>query len=170
VILDTDGNIFGGCSPMEWEWRKWNGKYDGESNCSKADDSQKSFLFTLKNPHNAAEKRFALKTEKRIRQFGLILKRVHALAEVISCSVGEMTFVCPITAMQTLEASLPLATLPQTLRIRRGHVFPPFGMFSSEKNRSLRDDRLNSSWLQILIARTSREREFLKTGKCRFIA
>jgi hypothetical protein len=44
VILDTDGNIFGGFTPVKWESSK-NGK-------DKADPSQKSFLFTLKNPHN----------------------------------------------------------------------------------------------------------------------
>jgi hypothetical protein len=33
---------------VKWESRVW--EVDG-SNCLKADDSQKSFLFTLKNPH-----------------------------------------------------------------------------------------------------------------------
>jgi hypothetical protein len=52
VILDTKGNIFGGVTPVEWESpSQW--KY-------KADDSEKSFLFTLKNPHNIAPRRFAL--------------------------------------------------------------------------------------------------------------
>jgi hypothetical protein len=51
VILDTKGNIFGGFTPVEWE-----------SGCrSKADPSLKTFLFTLKNPHNAPARRFGLK-------------------------------------------------------------------------------------------------------------
>jgi hypothetical protein len=54
VIFDTKGNIFGGFTPVEWE----SGKYH-----YKADDSQKSFLFTLKNPHNIPAKRFALKAK-----------------------------------------------------------------------------------------------------------
>jgi hypothetical protein len=46
VILDTDGNIFGGFPPVEWESLSgW--KYQ-------PDDSRKSFMFTLKNPHNIA--------------------------------------------------------------------------------------------------------------------
>jgi hypothetical protein len=59
VILDTNGNIFGGFTPVEWESRAsyWN----------KADDSQKSFLFTLKNPHNIPARRFALNAEKKHR-------------------------------------------------------------------------------------------------------
>jgi hypothetical protein len=61
VILDTKGNIFGGFTPVEWESRVLKG--DG-SNC-KADGSQKSFLFTLKNPHNIPARRFALKAEKK---------------------------------------------------------------------------------------------------------
>jgi hypothetical protein len=56
VILDTKGNIFGGFTPVEWE----SGEYD-----FKADDSKKSFLFTLKNPHNIPARRFALKAEKK---------------------------------------------------------------------------------------------------------
>jgi hypothetical protein len=55
VILDTEGNIFGGFTPVEW---------DSHSDF-KADDSQKSFLFTVKNPHNFPARRFALKAEKK---------------------------------------------------------------------------------------------------------
>jgi hypothetical protein len=57
VILDIDGNIFGGFTPVEWESRK--------RNCLKADASVKSFLFTLKNPHNVPARRFASKDEKK---------------------------------------------------------------------------------------------------------
>jgi hypothetical protein len=65
VILDTKGNIFGGFTPVEWESRVWNGKRWDKDNCWKADDSQKSFLFTLKNPHNIPARRFALKAEQK---------------------------------------------------------------------------------------------------------
>jgi hypothetical protein len=57
VIVDTKGNIFGGFTPVEWE----------SNSCGKADDSQKSFLFTLKNPHNIPARRFALKAEMKHR-------------------------------------------------------------------------------------------------------
>jgi hypothetical protein len=66
VILDTQGNIFGGFTPVEWEsgsprsWREF-------SNGFKTDDSLKSFLFTLKNPHNIPARRFALKAEEKDR-------------------------------------------------------------------------------------------------------
>jgi hypothetical protein len=55
VILDTKGNVFGGFTPVEWEsgWK------------NKADDSLKSFLFTLKHPRNIPARRFALKAEKK---------------------------------------------------------------------------------------------------------
>jgi hypothetical protein len=62
VILDTKGNIFGGFTPVEWESRV--SKRDG-SNCKKADESLKSFLFTLKNPHNIPARKFPLKAEKK---------------------------------------------------------------------------------------------------------
>jgi hypothetical protein len=63
VIMDTDGNVFGGCTPVRWESRTWNGKYGKDNNCYKGDQSLKSFLFTLKNPHNVPARRFALKAE-----------------------------------------------------------------------------------------------------------
>jgi hypothetical protein len=58
LILDTEGNIFGGFTPVEWESVPHPGKV-------KADPSLKSFLFTLKNPHNFPAKKFALKTERK---------------------------------------------------------------------------------------------------------
>jgi hypothetical protein len=65
VILDTQGLFFGGFTPVEWESRPWNGKYGNEDNCWKADDSLRSFLFTLKNPHNIPARRFALKVDEK---------------------------------------------------------------------------------------------------------
>jgi hypothetical protein len=62
VILDRDGNIFGGFTPVEWESSK-DRKF-------KADPSLKSFLFTLKNPHNVLARRFALKGEKNEQAIG----------------------------------------------------------------------------------------------------
>jgi hypothetical protein len=67
VILDTKGNIFGAFTPSEWESRVWNGKQGDENNCKKADDSQKSFVFTLNNPHNIPARKFALKAEGKWR-------------------------------------------------------------------------------------------------------
>jgi hypothetical protein len=63
VILDTDGNIFGGFTRVEWESRQWNGKAKEMNNCFKIDRYRKSFLFTLKNQHNVPPRRFALKAE-----------------------------------------------------------------------------------------------------------
>jgi hypothetical protein len=63
VILDTDGNIFGRFTPVEWESRPWNGIRREANNCFKADTSLKSFVFTLKNPHDIPPKRFPLKSE-----------------------------------------------------------------------------------------------------------
>jgi hypothetical protein len=58
VILDTKGNIFGGFTPVEWDSAPFSSKH-------KADPSLKSFIFTLKNPHNVPARRFALKSEKK---------------------------------------------------------------------------------------------------------
>jgi hypothetical protein len=42
-----------------------NGKWGDENNLPKADDSLKSCLFTLKNPHNIPARRFALNAERK---------------------------------------------------------------------------------------------------------
>jgi hypothetical protein len=65
VILDTEGNIFGGFTPVKWQSRVWNGEVGNENNCLKADHNLKSFVFTLKNPHNISARRFALKAEMK---------------------------------------------------------------------------------------------------------
>jgi hypothetical protein len=66
VILDTDGNIFGGFTPVEWETLTPN-RWTDHSSCWRADPSLRSFLFTLKNPHNVSARRFALKAEEKDR-------------------------------------------------------------------------------------------------------
>jgi hypothetical protein len=60
LISDTNGNIFGGVTPVEWESRRPKRSGD-DSYAYKTDPSQKSFLFTLKNPHNFPARVFALK-------------------------------------------------------------------------------------------------------------
>jgi hypothetical protein len=48
-------NIFGAFTPVEWD----------SENHWKGDDSLKSFLFTLKNPHNIPARKFALEAEEK---------------------------------------------------------------------------------------------------------
>jgi hypothetical protein len=94
VILDTDGNVFRGFTPLEWESRKWK----NENNCFKADASLKSFLFTLKNPHNVPARRFALKAERKPRQSVVI-------------PIGVQTFLTLVFAITATHATTPLTTL-----------------------------------------------------------
>jgi hypothetical protein len=63
--LDTKGNIFGGFTPVKLEGRKWNGRFGNEDNCFKADPTLKSFVFTLKNPHNLSARRFTLRVTEQ---------------------------------------------------------------------------------------------------------
>jgi hypothetical protein len=68
LVLDTEGNIFGGFTPVEWESREYSYQARialGRSNCYKADRSLKSFLFTLQNPHDFPAMKFALKAEEK---------------------------------------------------------------------------------------------------------
>jgi hypothetical protein len=67
VILERDGNIFGGFTPAKWESLECNGKLGKENNCAKADDNEKSFIFRLKNVHKVGEWRFGLKSEEKWR-------------------------------------------------------------------------------------------------------
>jgi hypothetical protein len=67
VILDTQGNIFGGFTPVKWKSPRKPFFRDDDGLVSKntADPSLRSFLFTLKNPHNVPARRFALKAEQK---------------------------------------------------------------------------------------------------------
>jgi hypothetical protein len=55
IVETTKGFIFGGYIANEWD----------SSNKWKSDDSLKSFLFTLKNPHNLAARTFSLKPDRK---------------------------------------------------------------------------------------------------------
>jgi hypothetical protein len=57
LIEDTEGNIFGVFTPVVWE-SPTIAKY-------KTDLSLESFLFTIKNPHDFAPKKFALKANRK---------------------------------------------------------------------------------------------------------
>jgi predicted nucleic acid-binding Zn-ribbon protein len=55
LILDTDGNVFGGFTSVKWE-----------NNCGrKGDDSLRSFLFILKSPHGVPPRKFTLREERK---------------------------------------------------------------------------------------------------------
>jgi hypothetical protein len=147
VILDTKGNIFGGFTPVEWESRP--------SSYWKADDSLKSFLFTLKNPHNIPAMRFALKPEKRAAQSIVIPEGVHTL----------MTLLFSITAMQTptvqfgftpLTSTTPDCVIPQFSPVRKGS--------KSKKSKSLRS-QTEQLFPQSLLAYTSGIAEMEKSRK-----
>jgi hypothetical protein len=62
IIQDTDGNIFGGYTPLNWGQYSYS-RYYSSSPCAAtvADSNNLSFLFTIKNPHNVPPRRFHLK-------------------------------------------------------------------------------------------------------------
>jgi hypothetical protein len=65
LILHTEGNIFGGFTPVAWESCEWNNRF-------KADPSLKSFLFTLKNPHNCPPRKFWLRADMKDKAIGCL--------------------------------------------------------------------------------------------------
>jgi hypothetical protein len=92
LIFGTDGNVFGGFTPVEW---KSSFEYQG-------DDSLQSFLFTLRNPHGVPARKFALKEEQRSGQSIAIVVVVQDLA-------ATLIFLLRITATQTVTVTLTLA-------------------------------------------------------------
>jgi hypothetical protein len=64
LIQDTDGNIFGGFTPVEWQSRSWNWQKESNDNCRTADPSLRSYLFSLKNPHDFPARKFPLQPKK----------------------------------------------------------------------------------------------------------
>jgi hypothetical protein len=55
IVMDTKGNIFGGFTPVTWDSNRF----------TKTDNSLRSFLFTLKNPHGVLARKFPLKAEEK---------------------------------------------------------------------------------------------------------
>jgi hypothetical protein len=73
LIQDTKGNIFGGFTPLAWE------SFVPKTLTGAAfrpDPSQRSFLFTLKNPRDLAPRRFPLITKQK-RPYAAIACSVH---------------------------------------------------------------------------------------------
>jgi hypothetical protein len=56
LVETTEGFIFGGYTPCQWD----------SSDTWKADESHRSFLFTLKNPHNIPARTFLMKPEQKL--------------------------------------------------------------------------------------------------------
>jgi hypothetical protein len=56
LISDTDGNLYGGFTPVKWE---------SASAKLKDDDSLRRFLFTLRNPHHVPPRKFGLRAKRR---------------------------------------------------------------------------------------------------------
>jgi hypothetical protein len=96
LIEDTDGNIFGGFTPLVWESRKYDPKVSG-INCYKADPSLKSFIFTLKNPQNVPARKFALKA--------------RAVERTIYCSSEYDPNFCDIRVADNCNANTNSSTL-----------------------------------------------------------
>jgi hypothetical protein len=61
VVLDTEGNVFGGFTPVTWKLQ--NPETSARPRIPADDGRDRSFLFTVKNPHNIPARRFALKSE-----------------------------------------------------------------------------------------------------------
>jgi hypothetical protein len=81
LIEDTDGNVFGGFTPVEWESRVWTGT---SKDMVKGDDSLRSFLFTLRNPHGVPPRKFALKEEMK---GSAIYCNSHCCADSAECDI-----------------------------------------------------------------------------------
>jgi hypothetical protein len=80
IILTTDGYIFGGFTPVAWEQ---------SSGVYKADNTGKSFLFSLKNPRHTEPKIFRLSTAEDAiacnSSFGPVFGSGHDIAIVSNC-------------------------------------------------------------------------------------
>jgi hypothetical protein len=127
--LDTEGNIFGGFTPVEWESRVWNGMYDNDDNCRKADDSLRSFVFTLKNPHNIPARRFGLNAackQKALRcdsQWGPFFGDDIMIVDQCNASTESYTFLdYSYTNDTRLEADV-VFTGSQCFKVREIEVF-----------------------------------------------
>jgi hypothetical protein len=66
LIEDTNGNVFGGFTPVAWESGHYEGVWGQADDSCKADPSLKSFIFMLKNPRNFPARKFTLAAEEGV--------------------------------------------------------------------------------------------------------
>jgi hypothetical protein len=113
VILDTDSNILGRFTQVEWESRiEWL--------WSKADPSLMRFLFTLKNPHNVPARRFALKTKMKDEPiFRDSNSRPHCgdIGVSDNCNTNTNTDTCDFGTRYINHKGLDRWTFPRVRRI-----------------------------------------------------
>jgi hypothetical protein len=64
LISNTDGNVFGGFTPVKWESRAVTSRLD-KGKSLKGDASLRSFLFTLRNPRGGTPRKFALRADRK---------------------------------------------------------------------------------------------------------
>jgi hypothetical protein len=89
LISDTKGNVFGGFTPVMWETPSTYGMQKG-------DDSLRSFIFTLKNPHGVLPREFSLSTERNRPQSIAISDAItHLVIPVTFVDCGEFTSAAP---------------------------------------------------------------------------
>jgi hypothetical protein len=110
VILDTDGNIFGGFTPVEWE--------SPEKSKYKADPSPTSFLFVLKNPDKVQARKFSLKAEKKRRQSIVLAIAVQALTTLVLRLIAIETTAVILIALAILTPTIPDWTRTRFSRVR----------------------------------------------------
>jgi hypothetical protein len=88
IILDSSGFVFGGFTPQPWD----------SSNKWKSDDSLKSFIFSLKNPHNVQPRKFALKSDQKHRAiycgsgYGPIFGEANDIGVTDKCNESGQSF------------------------------------------------------------------------------
>jgi hypothetical protein len=128
VILDTNGNVFGGFTPVEWESRDHDRTQIG-MNCFKADDSLRSFVFTLKNPHNIPARRFALRAEKKRRaircdyEWGPHFGGDIGVSDECNANTRSFTFLGYIYTNDTGLDGMTVFTGSQGFRVKEIQVF-----------------------------------------------
>jgi hypothetical protein len=96
VILETKGNIFGGFTPVEWESQAGSLPTKNDGHYGKADPSMRSFLFTLKNPHNIPARRFALKPGQRRQAIWCRSDRGPHFVDIVvadNCNTNQDSFI-----------------------------------------------------------------------------
>jgi hypothetical protein len=110
------------------EWRWWNGKIGTEDNRYKADPSLKSFLFTLKNPHNSPARKFALKAEAQDKAIQCISKwgpRFRDIAVSDNCNANphSWSFVGNSYVNDTCVDGTTVSTGSHTFTMKQIEVF-----------------------------------------------
>jgi hypothetical protein len=116
IILDTEGNVFGGFTGVEWSLEGgW-----------KSDENEESFIFTLKNPHKISPIRISLRSSTKDKAIECEARQGPSFGSITICEEPERDPSRLCSGFYTSETGIVIEEMftgSSLFRVQEGEVF-----------------------------------------------